>query len=283
MKTIKISIVAGLALVSFGLSAQTYKTTPFETDTVAPGSKAKYKVDLYFNDIAPSPLFNASGVNWAFPAGYTAADYTQINGSSALTTGADAAYDQKEIVMGIKSAAGTTLTLTAKEQSRPISGTGCADAGAGESRTIVVVALPTATFGADSGGCALPATISLPVNFTGYGNYDVRFAIQAKDMLGVNVGAAFDIDMTNIKNVRTTQTGSLVYVAVNTATFPALATGGYYVITMSNLQDRISKKTLNYAFNTTQVANATPTTGDVYNYYVYPTPTTQPIQHVNND
>ena len=281
MKTLKLSLIAGLGLIAGSLTAQTYQVAPFETDTVAVSSKAKYKVDLYYNDVAPSVLFNPSGVNWSFPAGYAAGDFTQLLGG-ALTTGADGAYDQKEIVMNLKSPAGTTLTLGAKELSRPISGTGCVDAGAGTTRSIVVVALPTATFGVDSGGCALPATISLPVNFTGYGNYDVRFSVQAKDMLGVNVGAAFNIDLTNIKNVRTTQTASRIYVAINTATFPALVAGGYYVVSMTNLQDRISKKSLNYAFNTTQVLNTTPTGADIYNYYVYPTPTTQPIQHVKN-
>ena len=281
MKTLKLSLIVGLGLIAGSLTAQTYQTAPFETDTVAVSSKAKYKVDLYYNDVAPSPLFNASGVNWTFPAGYAAADFKQIDGVTALSTGADGAYNQKEIVMDLKSAAGTSLTLSAQEQSRPISGTGCPAANT-TTRSIVVVALPTATFGIDSGGCALPATISLPVNFTGYGNYDIRFSVQAKDMLGANVGAAFNVDLTNIKNVRTTQSAKLVYVAVSTATFTALPAGGYYVISMTNLQDRISKKSLNYAFNTTQVANATPTSGDVYNFGVYPTPVTQPIQHIKN-
>jgi hypothetical protein len=279
MKTIKISLIACLGLLASSLTAQTYEAiASLQTDTVAVSSKAKYKVDLNFN--VATPILKVSGVNWTFPTGYAAADFTQLGGG-ALTTGPDLAYDQNEIVMGVKSPAGTSLTLSANEQSRPVSGTGCGASNT-TTRSIVVVALPTATFGTDSGGCALPATISLPVNFTGYGNYDIRFSVQPKDMSGTNVGASFNVDLTNIKNVRTTQSAKLVYVAINTATFPALAAGGYYEISMVNLQDRISKKTLNYAFNTTQVANATPTSGDVYNFGVYPTPVTQPIQHIKN-
>ena len=66
MKTLKLSLIAGLAMFVGSLSAQTYAPTgpdpAGETiDTVAVGSKAKFKVALYYNDIVNLPaIFNPS-------------------------------------------------------------------------------------------------------------------------------------------------------------------------------------------------------------------------------
>jgi hypothetical protein len=230
-------------------------------------------------DITANAFFNNSGIVWTFPAGYTAANFTQIDGASALTTGADLAYNQNEIVM-TAGAVTNGLILSAQEISRPLAGTGCLAANT-TTRTIDIVAMPTATYAADSGGCAVPLTLQLPVNLTGYGNYDLQFTVQAYDMTNATVGTADVVNVTGIYNQRVRGTHA-VRVPVATGSFDALPTGGYYVVTMTNLQDRVSKKTLSYAFNTTNVANANADGADDYRFFVYPTPVTQPIQHIRN-
>lgn len=275
MKTIN-RILATLALVSITSSmfAQTWDAT--ENDTITVGSKAQYHVNL---SIRANAIFNNSGVIWTLPGG---GSFFQADGVTALPANAADGARTDTLIVFVPSATGTGLTLTAQEKSRPLAGVGCTAAGT-TSRDIVSIALPTATFNADSGSCALPASLSLPINFTGNGNYDIRLNVQAKNMAGTNVGAAVNIDLTSLLNARTTHTAKKIYIPVSTATFVALpAAGGYYVVSMTNMQDRISKKTMGYAFNTTEVANATPAGVDVYNLYVYPAPTTQPIKHVRN-
>jgi hypothetical protein len=278
-RLVKITAIASLLMVS-GLSTFAQYVNDAENDTIALGSQARYLVNL--NITNANPLFNNSGIIWTFPTGYTAANFTQIDGTSALTLGADLAYDQNEIVMtALALTGGTPLTLSAQERSRPLVGVGCTAANT-TTRDIVVVAMPTASYGADSGACSLPASLPLPVTLTGYGNYDIRFSVQAYDMTNAPVGAAVNVDLTSFYNARTSGSQSDARVPLSTASFAALGSGGYYVISMVNLQDRISKKTLNYAFNTVNVANANPDAADEYRYYVYPTPTTQPIQHIRN-
>jgi hypothetical protein len=287
MKSIKLLLaLVGIAITA-SVSAQTY-ISDTENDTIAIGSQAKYKVSLYYNDINPSALFNSSGVNWTFPTGYTASDFTQINGTSALTTGTDGAYNQQEIVMKAKALA-TGLTLTAQELSRPLSGTGCVSTSS-TTKGIVVVALPTATYGADSGSCALPTSLNVPVNFTGYGKYDVVFSVQAYNMSGTAVGSTVSRTQADLVSSRTSETTKLHYVTLLTdatggTVFTDISTtGGYYEISITDLQDRISKKTLSYNWtsHSNEVANTNPDGALVYKFYVYPAPTTQPIQHVKN-
>jgi hypothetical protein len=260
-----------------------------EPDTIAVGSHARYKVDLYFNDINPAPLvYNASGVNWTFPAGYAAADFKQIDDVSALTTGADAAYDQKEIVMWSKAPLGI-FTLSARELSRPILAVPGCLSGAATTRTIQIVAMPSInSFGADSGGCATPATLQVPASVTGYGKYDVQLTVTGYNMLGVGIGAPQTVNLSPLVNSRCVQANVATRFAISNATLLLAsgaipAAGCYWVVAATNMQDRISKKHLGYAFPGTTVANATPAGVDTYTFYNYVAPVTQPIQHIQNN
>jgi hypothetical protein len=281
------AIVILLVAGTTGAFSQVY-VTDLENDSVAVGSKARYKVNLYYNDVVNLPaVFNASGVIWTFPAGYVAGDFTQIDGVTALTTGADGAYNQQEIVMHAKAVA-SGLVLQAQEHSRPIIGTGCI-AGNTTTKTIDVVAMPTvASYGADSGGCALPANLLAPVNFTGYGKYDVTLHIAAFDLTNVAIGAPQNYNLIDQRDARVAEVATMHRLTIPSATLNTVAGGAipaggcYFVISMTDLQDRISKKTLGYVFGTTEVANANPDGANQYRYFVYPVPTTQPIQHIQN-
>jgi len=253
------------------------------TDTVAIGSKARYTVtrDAAVN----TALFNASGFNWANSSTFT---FEQTTGA-ALTFGADGAADQNEVVMNATGPVGT-YSVTAAEESRPLIGIGCTDA-TPSSLPVEIVAMPTmGAYGADSGNCSAPA-ISLPVpaTFTGYGNYDVRLNVAAFDLASAAIGAPQNLDLTNQADYYTTEAGVAHRLAVPLGTLTTAAGGSipaagcYFVITATNLQDRISKKHHNYAFNVTNVANANPDAADEYRFYIYPTPNTAPIQHYQNN
>jgi hypothetical protein len=247
-------------------------------DTVSIGSQSRYRVNSTMS--SPSSYYNTAGFIWANTGGYTLykADGTTTPLTPFAPVDPDGAVNDSSIVI-IPSATGT-FNVTVAEKSRPKFGLGCV--GSTQTTEVEVIALPAAAYGVDSGACALPVTIPLPVTFTGYGNYQVTFSVQAYNMADVAQGAAVTVNMDNLYNIRTKGTQSYARVQLATATFPALASGGYYVITMTNLQDRISKKTLGYNFGTVNVANANPDAADDYRYYLYPTPTTQPIQHIQN-
>ena len=148
-------------------------------------------------------------------------------------------------------------------------------------------------YGADSGSCGLPAvSLLVPAVFNGYGKYDVRLYVEAYDLSNVLVvgGAPQNVDLIGLVNVRTTEVGKAHRLTISFATLNAVdgaappAAGYYFKVTATNLQDRISRKHSKYSFNTINVANADPDgVGNDYRYYVYPTPTTQPIQHIQNN
>jgi hypothetical protein len=289
----KIKYIFGL-MVAVAFSSTAFGQTtvadgdPGETDSIAVNSIALYKVDL---DIVANTLYNNSGVIWAVPSPYTvAANLKQSDGSTALTSvTADGAYDQNIITFLAPSAATGSFALTAQEKSRPKAGTGCISATT-TTKNIVVVNLPTATYGADSGSCALPTSLNVPVNFTGYGKYDVVFSVQAYNMSGTAVGSTVSRTQADLVSSRTSETTKLHYVTLLTdatggTVFTDISTtGGYYEISITDLQDRISKKTLSYNWtsHSNEVANTNPDGALVYKFYVYPAPTTQPIQHVKN-
>jgi len=298
-------IAAILLLLVAGTTASFAQilATDGENDTIAVGSKAHYKVDLYFPGTINNPaVFDSSGVIWTFPAGYAVADFFRIDGVSALTinrwgtytTHSEPAgvYDQNEITMNAKAITGASLVLSAQERSRPLIGVGCI-AGNTTTKNIDIVAMPTIpSYGADSGSCAAPANLLVPVNFTGYGYYDVTLHIAAFDLLNAPIGAPQNLDLAGQLHVRTKEVAVLHRLNIPNATLAAAcpastipATGCYFVITATDLQDRISKKTLSYnwAAHTGEVANANPDLANQYRFFVYPIPTTQPIQHIQNN
>lgn len=283
----KIAAVLFMAVWSVGAFAQPAYVTDAERDTVALGSKARYKTTLNLHAIAG--VMADSRIIWTFPAGYTRVpDVFQIDGTTQLPAAdGNGAYADTEIVIVTKAVA-SGLSLTAAERSYPSIGVGCVDA-TPEAMTIDVVAMPTmGDYGADSGGCASPATLMVPATFSGYGKYDVRLNVAAYTLSGTGIGAAQNEDLTDQLNVRTSEAGGSHRLAIPLATLQTAAGGAipaagcYFVITATNLQDRISKKHLGYVFNTTNVANANPDGAFDYRFFIYPVPITQPIQHIQN-
>ncbi len=283
-------IAAALVLVVAGSTsafAQAY-TLPAvageATDTITIGSKAKYLVirDVNVN----TALFLASGFNWANSSTFTFEQTTGVALTSLI--GTDAASDQNEVVMNAAGPVGT-YNVTAAEVSRPIIGTGCV--GNTQTLPVEIVGLPTmGAYGVDSGACAAPAVLGVPVVLTGAGKYDVRLHVIAYDLADVAIGAAQDLDLANERNVRTVEAAVNHRFNVPLATLTAAAGGAiplagcYFVITSTDLQDRFSKKNHNYNWvaHTGEIANADPDGADEYRYYVYPTPVTAPIQHIQN-
>jgi hypothetical protein len=292
MKTMSLKKIALVAMVfSAGLSsyAQVY-TLPSVgqegTDTVAIGSKAKYIVtrDPAVNTV----LFLASGFDWTNDGGFT---FEQTTGA-ALTSliGSDASSDQNEVVMNAAGPVGT-YNVTAAERSRPITGTGCVDA-TPSTLPVEIVTMPVmGAYGADSGNCGTPVvSLLVPVVLTGYGKYDVTLSIAAFDLSNVAIGVVTALDLNDADNFRTKETARANRLTVPVATLTTAAGGAipaggcYFVITATDLQDRISQKNHNYNWvaHTGEIANANPDGADDYRFYIYPVPATQPIQHIQN-
>ena len=292
MNVKRMAAVMITAVFAAGAYAQVYTLPSVSgegTDSVAIGSKAKYQVTR--DPAVSTPLFNASGFWWTNNGGFT---FEQTNGSPLTATGGsgaqtpDGAYDQNEVVMNVTGPVGS-YQVTAAEQSRPITGSGCVDP-TPEVLPVVVVNLPTMAFGADSGGCGAPASnLLVPATVTGYGKYDIRLHVAAYDLSANPIGTAQDVDITNHMNAYTTHANTPTRLTVTVAQLQAAAGGSfppagcYFDISATNMQDRISKKHHNYAFNVTEVTNNNPASGDTYRFYIYPVPTTQPIQHIQNN
>jgi len=294
MKTIKmnlrkiaiIAIILGAGLSSY---AQSFVADGLN-DTVTTGSNARYMVAR--DPLVNTALFNSSGFNWANTGGNT---FTLIGGGVVPATGGSGAHtpdgssDSNRVAMIITGAAGSSFNVTTQEVSRPKVGSGCV--GAITSQVVKVVALPVlASYGANNGSCAAPAPLEVPVKLTGYGKYDVTLNVKAFTLVGVaiNPAAGVNLDLSLQDNVQTTETARAdsfaipmaTLTAANNATLPASC---YFVITITDLQDRISEKTngFNWLTHSNELANSQVGVGS-WKYYVYPTPTTQPIQHIQN-
>lgn len=302
MKTRILFAVCALFALSLSLSAQYVGPTPAtyeaaNSDYVTIGSRVPYYVapDATIAGLAPASM-DYSNFLWEVldatlnPVAITPETYA----GAALTVGEGGGswVEENEISVtwAAPAAAGTQYVIRATEHSNPLGAGnftfGCADL-TPEVKNVFVLARPTVAFvGADGGGCSVAPgdTYYVPLTVTGLGDWIVSFevaynggaaAAQADYTLAlaapvVNDGNVVAESTTprTAAGTPTTDTDGLAY------TLPA-AQYGYYDVTITNITDRISRKSLDVL----AAAGAAGT----FRIYVNPTPVTSPIQHVRNN
>ncbi|NBC82054.1 MAG: hypothetical protein GVY19_01605 [Bacteroidetes bacterium] len=236
-------------------------------DTVTVGSRAEYAVN-------PDPVIKAfpnmdpSIFNWSFDDGTTVLD-----ASDNPATDVGGGFYADSLIHATMAGSPGQVTLTVQERTQPQSGTGCD--GDTESLTIQVVPRATIDFsGATSDGACGAQDYSLDLDLTGFGPWDITYDI--------------DFDGSDLSNGNTATVGSLadnVGTGGTSAYTLDIATGqlnqgaGTYTITITNVVDRIGDKSLDPSLVAAQAGDLP---GSDYTLYVYPTPDTSPIQHIEN-
>lgn len=153
---------------------------------------------------------------------------------------------------------------------------------------VKVLNRPTVTWNGATpvkGGCGVNGnTITVPIDLTGIGQWEVDYTVQYFDLANqeVNVAgitrdaseAAVPMGATSNKNDGSALTNqTLLSITIPAAS--AVGAYGKYVITINSISDRISRKS-----GISSIAADVP--AGSYTIYSMPTPTTQPIQHIKN-
>ena len=276
-------------------------TAPDTSDYVTVGSQMPYYVapDAGVQALITLGTMTFSQFKWSVPAGIVLDNYA---GTLPLTVGGAAGYyvqNEMSVVWSSPSVAvGTMYTMSVLEHSIPASGVFAAGCdGTLSTREIYVIARPTLTFPVTvpvdqaSMPCGtVPGagvTYYLPVNMTGIGPWAISYTVafnggaaapQGPVTLGVPPPTLADATVFALAAGITNLNGvNGLPVTINGGT----ATNGYgkYVVTITNVTDQISQKSLNPALIASQA-------GDIpaasFTVYVNPTPATNPIQHIKN-
>lgn len=307
LATFTLIIVAGYSAVAqyVGPTAATYETT--NSDYVTIGSRVPYYV-------APDPIIAAmqaagtmgySGFSWRFTTaanvnltGVAAVNY---DGTGTTATAQAGFIRQNEISViwgGADVATGSTYNVRAIERSNPLSGIADGCNGDEELKNVIVLPRPTVVFPTTSaGGCGITpgaaSTFYVPVNVTGLGEWQITYTVTYNGNAYIastttaNLGTATTVtndgtvvaEAAATKNILGTPTGDANGIPVIINGGGAASGFGYYDVTITNITDRISRKSLDL---TLVAAQAGDLPGATYRIYVNPTPSTSPIQHLQN-
>lgn len=276
MRKILIMLVSGL--IGLSTYGQTYvlSTAAGEgIDSVTVGSRMSYKVDPDAT-ISALSYMNPSVFQWIFSNGLTV---NKEDGTASTAVVTEPGYIVENAVSALMPGASGTFTVNVNEKSQPKAGTGCA--GNVVSLTIHAFPRPTVNFsGVQSNGSCSAAAYSLPLSLTGYGPWTVEYSISYNGGAAVNYtisgGNAYTCGSASDIGGTTANTGYSL-------TIPAaqLSSGvGEYDVKILNVYDRFALKSLDRAL-VASTATDLPTT-NLYQLYIYPTPTTSPIQHIKN-
>ena len=237
-------------------------------DTVTIGSVMPYRVsgDIQMHQLRAIGAVGYSNYTTTVSAGGTKRAASGASGSSPAA--ADSAISVIWNVLGAQSVGFTEVPT-------PVSGTYCA--ANTQTLNVVVVSRPTAAWNgaASATGCGVAGTtITIPYTVTGTGQFNVTYRITYTSLAGAtsNVVAVGTV-LSNLVNFKT-GTANLTF----SYSVPAAAYGKYDVY-IENVSDRIARKSFGNAYA------ATPTTDfpiTATSFFAYPTPATQPINHIQN-
>jgi len=265
-QVLKIGFLAtALVLLSVGLNAQLAYTSftltgPESVDSVSVGSRMPYKTNA--QDAVAGLTFE---YKWLFTP---ASPILNLAGTTATEKGSASNYfDENEISVLMPSSAGA-VTLTTAVRSLFNGTVLCASEDS--IYNIRVVPLPSITWtAADHAGCATAAAVTVPVTLTngliGQPQYEVTYTL--------SYYTAFDKTGTPV-----TTTGNTIAPTGSDLVFPAATFNqglGVYEITVTNITDRISRKSLD-------ALTATTLPTGVQNVYLFPVPVANPVQHIRN-
>lgn len=240
-------------------------------DTVTVGSVMPYHVsgDVNFHLLRGQGLFQKSNFDWSVTGTATGFQLRNFSGAAASTPApSDTAISVQWITTG-------TYHVLTQEVPVPAAGMPAISCPSNTNDLpVLVVDRPTVDWVSPDplGGCGVDeTTIDIPVDLTGTGKYEITYGITYTNLAGVTT----DIVAAGTQKL----IGAYVHGNQNNVVLHQLAipndTYGTYTVTIENISDRISRKSGVATTNADRPA----TTLKVYSY---PTPTTQPIQHIKN-
>lgn len=250
--------------VAFRDSASEVPAQATNIDSVTIGSTMPYMVkgDLKMHQLRNIGALTFSDFNWNLSGGGT------LRNKDA--SGAQGAKDT--VVSVIWNTAGL-FNLTVEEKPVVASGPAFSCTGTSQKLPIRVLPRPTITWGAgpSANGCNVDGTtITVPYSAAGTGQYTVTYRIHFTPLSGAASDVVASTPVPNLGNYTSgTQSFNISY---------AVPSGAYgkYEVFIENVTDRISRK----SGITTSQAGDIPAAATTF--YAYPSPTTQPIQHIKN-
>jgi hypothetical protein len=299
--TIALFAVAGATTFAQYITPSVGTYNAATSDYVTIGSRVPYYVapDATIATMATAGTMDYSNFLWeVLNAGLTPVAITPTTFANApLTAGEGLApwvtQNEISVTWAAPAAAGNQYVMRATEHSNPLGAgnfaLGCVDA-TPEVRNVFVLARPTVAFdGTEAGGCsAAPGTnFYVPLTVTGLGSWEVTYTVSynggaASAPATYTLTLADPIAGVNDGNVVAQSTLARSAAGTPTATpgtdgleiaLP-LAQYGYYDVTITNVTDRIARKSLD--------ALAATGAAGTYRILVTPTPGTGPIQHIQN-
>ena len=236
------------------------------TDTVTVGSRMPYYMP------AQTPVTGLTfEYKWVFDPGMTVLNYAgDANAPAGTGTGF---YKENEISVVMPGTAGSVKIST---NVQTLSGTTLlCPPGADVDYPIQVVPAPSMIWDNTSPMIlckTIDADVSVDIQLTGYGQWEVAYRIVKTDLEDANPGAPIDRTATiGTSKDKVGTTASDFELLIDDADFSGI---GIYTITITSLTDRISRKSLD-AVNGTLPATT-------FKINVYPVPTTNKLQHVRN-
>jgi hypothetical protein len=221
------------------------------------------KGDLKMHQLRNIGALTFSDFTWNVSGGGTLRDKSGLAAQGAKDT----------VVTVVWGAAAGLYNLTVVEKPVVVSGPAFSCTGTSQKLPVRLVARPTAAWGAgaSASGCSVDGTtVTIPYSATGTGQYTVTYKIHYTPLSGVASDIVASTAVANLGNYTSgTQTFNFSYAV------PSGAYGKYDVI-IENVTDRISRK----SGITTSLAADLPAAATTF--YAYPSPTTQPIQHIRN-
>ena len=259
-------------LLSVGIHAQTLQNTQISVipytdftdtgaesvDSVTVGSRMPYRVEAQTN--VPAGL--DVEYKWLFSSASTV---EALSLTTSPLTGDGDYYTANEISVVMPS---TTGNITINTNVRYKSGGTALCAGEDDDEyNVMVVDRPKISWTAGEIISCVSMPVTIPVGVTGYKQFEIAYKIDYYNN--------FDSSGTPVS------TNEWVVLAGNNLIFPKekFTSTGVYKITVTNITDRISRKSLDMS-----LVEAKP--GDLptgaYTVKIYPAPTTKPLQHVKN-
>lgn len=288
--------------------------TSTTSEYVTVGSQLPYYVtpDATIDGLITLGAMNNSNFKWiittnadvAIPA--ASANMKAADGSAALGAGGAADYyTNNEVTIswltGQTPAQANPYKIKVTEHSIPATGV-FADGCDGNTQTRFVHVLPVPTIGVNSTTASIACGTTpgagifyyVPLKLTGIGPWDVTYSVTYNGAAYAAGGTTATVGTTqsitdddngtsDVYTLATTQSTLNAQVAGNTAGIPLLINGGgansgygSYVVTITDVKDKISKKSLTSINGTVNIGE------DKITVYVIPTPNTGAVQHVAN-
>jgi len=227
-------------------------------DSVTVGSRMPYRVD------AQTPITGLSfEYKWLFSEALTIEDY---NGITFPNTSAPY-YGSNEISVIMPT---TTGDITITTNVRTLMGSNVLCEAIDVTNTIRVLPRPTVKWAATGPivGCS-SQDVTIPLTLTGNEQFEVAYNVEYYDTYDKSGGLI------------SSSSGYIVLTGNNldfsAATFP---NDGLYEISMNEITDRISRKSLDMDLVKSEIADLP---DNSFQVIVYPTPVTNPLQHIRNN